>query len=77
MDIPVHKVMFMRALAILVLSVIVLIGTGYFLAFSACAISGGSGISAGDRITASVFALVTLAAVLGLVSLIRKLNREQ
>jgi steroid 5-alpha reductase family enzyme len=69
----------MRALAVIVLSMIVIVAAIYCFIFSACAISGqgiGGSLGAADRAWSALAAIVALGTILGLTSLIGKLTRR-
>ena len=69
----------MKALAIVALSLIVIFSTILFLMLSTCAIGGatiGGSLGVGERVGYAIAALATLGCIIGIVKLIRKLNRS-
>jgi hypothetical protein len=65
----------LKGLAVAVLSLIAIAACLLFAGFSLCAVNGGFLVEA-DRLTMTACALVSLAALVGLILLIRKLIRE-
>jgi hypothetical protein len=68
----------MRGLAIVLLSIVIIIASLCFIAFCLCAadVSVAAHLSAGERVSYAIGALVALGSIIGMVKLIRKLNNE-
>ena len=68
----------MKAIAIVVLSLLTIIASLCFLAFCMCAVAGGmyGHATAGERALWAIAAVVALASIIGMAKLIRRLNRN-
>jgi hypothetical protein len=68
----------MKVLAIIALSLLSIFASLCFLAFCMCAADNSLGghLSAGERVSWAIAALVALGSIIGMVRLIRKLNRS-
>ncbi|MBI3474387.1 MAG: hypothetical protein HY010_01545 [Acidobacteria bacterium] len=68
----------MKVLAILILSLLIIVASLFFLAFCLCAadVSLGGHASVGERILWAIAAVLALGGIIGMVKLARKLNRS-